>query len=216
MPIPVESDVYDDYDKMEEEVDLSNMENIDFSNLSSSHASNKMSAEQNETYTKQKIEQSVEEELKALEEEFYNESREARGEENTYYNQLESVEGTEKNQDKSTDNTDTEEEENNNTEEEKPAYTGQSFYEVYVENRKVIKEYVPLYLCEGSAVVWINITINQDGKIIEKTINTSKTGNVNQCFIDAALKGANKTQFNRDYNADTKQKGELKYTFVPQ
>ena len=215
MPNPIESDVYDDYKKMEEEVDLSDMENIDFSNLASSHASNQLAAEKNETYTKQRIEKSVEEELKALEESFYDESRTERDANKNYYDQQITEENPNQQETLNQNIIEKNIPETKNIE-EKPAFTGQSFYEVFMKDRKVVKEYVPLYLCEGSAIVWINITINQDGKIINKTINTSKTGQIDQCFIDAALKGANKTQFNRDYNANVKQEGLLKYTFVPQ
>ncbi|MDB9961087.1 energy transducer TonB [Oceanihabitans sp.] len=55
----------------------------------------------------------------------------------------------------------------------------------------------PIYLCETSGKIVINITVNASGKVISTNYNNASSSG-NQCLIEHALEYAKKARFNTD------------------
>lgn len=69
----------------------------------------------------------------------------------------------------------------------------------------------PVYLCEESGKIVINITVNASGEVIEAYVNNSSNSK-NACLIDSALQYANDARFSPDASK-TKQIGSITYYF---
>lgn len=105
---------------------------------------------------------------------------------------------------------DNEEESDSETE-----YTGPTNVTYFLENRFKIYLPIPVYTCKGGGLVVINIGVNQKGNVIHTSVsNDSDTDD--RCLIETALKYANRTRFNIDYNAESRQNGYIMYQFIPQ
>lgn len=77
-------------------------------------------------------------------------------------------------------------------------------------NRDKIKLPPPIYLCEVSGKIVVNITVNAGGQVNDTYINTSSSS-TNQCLIDTALEYAKNAVFS---SADRKsQIGSITYFF---
>lgn len=68
----------------------------------------------------------------------------------------------------------------------------------------------PVYLCEESGKIVVNIIVNALGDVIDTYINTSSTSD-NECLIDHALEYAKNARFNASSNP--KQIGSITYFF---
>lgn len=74
----------------------------------------------------------------------------------------------------------------------------------------------PGYTCkQGSGKVFIDIQVNNSGKITVATYNASKSSNASQCMIAKALEYAKKSTFIYSANQSLRQ-GYILYTFVSQ
>ncbi|MBA6151617.1 energy transducer TonB family protein [Gelidibacter maritimus] len=69
----------------------------------------------------------------------------------------------------------------------------------------------PIYLCEESGKIVINITVNNLGEVIDAYVNTSSTSK-NACLIESALQYANEARFSPDASK-SKQIGSITYHF---
>ncbi|MCL8008844.1 energy transducer TonB [Gelidibacter japonicus] len=69
----------------------------------------------------------------------------------------------------------------------------------------------PVYLCEESGKIVINITVNNLGEVIDAYVNTSSTSK-NACLIESALQYANEARFSPDAS-NPKQIGSITYHF---
>ena len=69
----------------------------------------------------------------------------------------------------------------------------------------------PVYLCEESGKIIINITVNASGEVIEAYLNNSSNSK-NACLIDSALQYANDARFSPDASKP-KQIGSITYYF---
>lgn len=69
----------------------------------------------------------------------------------------------------------------------------------------------PVYLCEESGKVIVNITVNASGEVIDAYINSSSTSK-NACLTESALQYANAARFSPDASK-TKQIGSITYYF---
>ncbi len=69
----------------------------------------------------------------------------------------------------------------------------------------------PVYLCESSGKIIINITVNQIGQVTEASVNGSSTSN-NQCLIDHALEYAKNARFSP--SSKTQQIGTIRFNFI--
>jgi hypothetical protein len=69
----------------------------------------------------------------------------------------------------------------------------------------------PIYLCESSGKIVINITVNALGKVIHTNYN-SASSSTNQCLIDHAVEYAKKARFNSD-SSKMSQIGTITFFF---
>jgi hypothetical protein len=105
--------------------------------------------------------------------------------------------------------------------EEKPAgskqiYKGPTNIYCDLEKRTAVYVPVPVYKCEGSGKVVVEITVNSEGSVIAST-TLKRESNVNdECLFNTAISYAAITRFNSDSQAPQKQKGSITYFFVPQ
>ena len=70
----------------------------------------------------------------------------------------------------------------------------------------------PIYLCETSGKIVINITVNASGKVIDSNYNNASSS-ANQCLIEHALEYAKKSRFNSD-SSKMSQIGTITFYFV--
>ena len=69
----------------------------------------------------------------------------------------------------------------------------------------------PIYLCEKSGKIIINITVNHLGKVTNTSVNGSSTS-TNECLIDHALEYAENARFSADASKKT-QIGTITFRF---
>lgn len=70
----------------------------------------------------------------------------------------------------------------------------------------------PVYLCEESGKIVINISVNSSGAVIDTSVNRSASTSTNECLIDSALEYARDARFSSDVSAN--QIGTITYSFV--
>ncbi len=78
-------------------------------------------------------------------------------------------------------------------------------------NRTKVKLPPPVYLCETTGKIVVNITVNENGQVTDTYINSSSSSK-NQCLIDNALDYAQNAIFSVD-NTKKKQIGSITYYF---
>jgi TonB family protein len=74
---------------------------------------------------------------------------------------------------------------------------------------------VPVYMCQGSGQVFLNIDVDQNGEVVSVTIDKAKS-DADECLHQSAMDAARRSRFNPKYDAPAKQKGTLTYLFVAQ
>lgn len=75
---------------------------------------------------------------------------------------------------------------------------------------------IPIYKCENSGVVVINIMVDQKGRITNYSIDEQSSSTSDECLIDAAVSSVKRTRFNPDNNSPVKQAGFISFEFVAQ
>ncbi|MDD7884579.1 energy transducer TonB [Flavivirga sp. 57AJ16] len=71
---------------------------------------------------------------------------------------------------------------------------------------------IPVYLCEVDGKIVVNVTVNENGNVIDAYINTSSTSN-NECLIEHALEYAKDSQFSKS-PTKKKQLGTITFHFI--
>lgn len=75
---------------------------------------------------------------------------------------------------------------------------------------------IPVYRCEGSALVIVELVVRRDGSVENVRVESAETANDPNCFTDAAREAALSSRFNSNYNGPDKQKARITYQFVAQ
>lgn len=75
---------------------------------------------------------------------------------------------------------------------------------------------IPVYRCEGAALVTVDIEVEQNGTVSSARVVRVESSRDSQCFTDAAEAAALNSMFRSDYTAPVKQKGQITYQFVAQ
>ncbi|MFB9051713.1 energy transducer TonB [Formosa undariae] len=78
-------------------------------------------------------------------------------------------------------------------------------------NRTHVYLPTPIYLCEASGKIVINITVNPAGKVVDTYVNTASNSK-NECLIDSALEYAKKARFSSDASKPS-QIGSITFYF---
>ncbi len=69
---------------------------------------------------------------------------------------------------------------------------------------------IPIYLCEANGKIIVNITVNNNGKVIDAYVNNASSS-TNACLRDSAIEYAKKARF--DASSNTSQIGSITYNF---
>ena len=75
---------------------------------------------------------------------------------------------------------------------------------------------IPIYKCEGSGVVTLNIEVTATGTVIKAVVISSDSTTSDECLLEAAVTAALSSRFNPDASAEKVQTGTLTYNFVAQ
>ncbi len=102
----------------------------------------------------------------------------------------------------------------NNSEElntRKKIYTGKST--IYFSLKGRYQKYIPnpIYICPKGGIVVVNITVNQNGKVIDCQIDQNKTKVKDECLYQTALNYSKRTIFSISNRKS--QKGYISYQF---
>jgi len=76
--------------------------------------------------------------------------------------------------------------------------------------------FIPVYRCEGSALIVVDLIVHQDGTVSDVSIVSAETLYESDCFIQAAQNAAKKSYFKSDFTAPEKQRARITYQFVAQ
>lgn len=93
------------------------------------------------------------------------------------------------------------------------AFTGRSTINYYLKGRYNDKLPNPIYTCITGGLVYVNIKVNQQGKVVSASYNSSKSTTKNECLKETAIKYALRSKFNSDFKAKEIQKGYITYDF---
>ena len=91
---------------------------------------------------------------------------------------------------------------------------GNVVVEYDLKNRTAVSLTVAAYQCEEEGRVVVNITVTQNGEVIEASI--ARTSSNSTCLTDMALAAARIARFNISAEAPLRQKGTITYLFLPQ
>lgn len=72
----------------------------------------------------------------------------------------------------------------------------------------------PIYTCDRSGKVVINITVNENGRVISTSVNKSSSSTSNECLTEQAEEYANQAYFS-SMPGRTSQPGTITYNFKP-
>jgi len=106
------------------------------------------------------------------------------------------------------------------TEEESAVYAGPTtitfeFLEAPLKRGKV-ELTVPVYRCQGSGVVKVEVIVAPDGSVREASVLQPILGSDRVCFADAALAAALTSTFRIELSAPAKHRAVISYSFVAQ
>lgn len=83
-------------------------------------------------------------------------------------------------------------------------------------NRGKVKLTVPVYRCEGSGVVRVEVIVAPDGTVREAKLRPPIEGNDRECFAEASLTAARSSRFRIEINGPQKHRALITYTFIAQ
>jgi hypothetical protein len=75
---------------------------------------------------------------------------------------------------------------------------------------------VPVYRCQGSGLVRVEVTVARDGYVTDAKVSGPIEGNDQVCFSEAALEAARTSRFRIELNAPEKHRAVITYTFIAQ
>lgn len=74
---------------------------------------------------------------------------------------------------------------------------------------------IPVYKCEGSAQVIVDIEVTKDGFVSDASVSRSTAAD-SPCFSEAAIEAALTSRFRSDQSAPDKHKARITYQFIAQ
>ena len=75
---------------------------------------------------------------------------------------------------------------------------------------------VPVYRCQGSGFVRVEIVVAQDGSVLDAKVKGAIEGADRICFSNAALAAARSSKFRIEINGPEKHRAHITYTFIAQ
>jgi len=83
-------------------------------------------------------------------------------------------------------------------------------------NRGKVKLTIPVYRCQGSGLVRVQVLVSPDGSVREAEVLEPIEGSDRICFADAALAAALSSQFRIELSGPAKHRAVITYSFVAQ
>ncbi len=74
----------------------------------------------------------------------------------------------------------------------------------------------PVYQCQGSGKVVLEILVNRNGYVVSAQINKAESQIAEECLMDVATRTALTSRFNEKADAPEKQSGRITYIFIAQ
>ena len=99
---------------------------------------------------------------------------------------------------------------------ERTFYKGATTTTYFLKDRMHVHIPLPVYQCEGSGKVVMEIVVNREGYVMDATINKQQSQITADCFSEAATRCALSTRFNASKTAPEKQQGKITYIFIAQ
>ena len=95
-------------------------------------------------------------------------------------------------------------------------YSGPSSVFYSLKGRHKLKLPIPVYKCEESGRVRVEITVNREGKVIKAKVLEKESDTRDENLYEAALNAAYRSRFNLDNSSPVRQVGSITFNFVRQ
>ena len=86
----------------------------------------------------------------------------------------------------------------------------------FCENRNMILQKIPSYLCNQTGKVRLNIKVNPKGEVTDCRVDNSETNTSNNCLIENAINYAKNWKFNQDFSSTQRQEGWIEFIYLSQ
>ena len=86
----------------------------------------------------------------------------------------------------------------------------------FCDNRNMILQKIPSYLCNQTGTVRVTIKVNPKGEVTDCKVDYSETNTSNQCLIENALSYAKNWKFNQDFSSTQRQEGWIEFIYLSQ
>ena len=86
----------------------------------------------------------------------------------------------------------------------------------FCENRNMILQKIPSYLCNQTGTVRLTIKVNPKGEVTDCKVDNSETSTSNQCLIENAINYAKNWKFNQDFSSTQRQGGWIEFIYLSQ
>lgn len=95
-------------------------------------------------------------------------------------------------------------------------YSGLSsvFYSLKGRHKLILP--IPVFKCEESGRVRVEITVNRKGKVVKAKVIEKESDSYDDCLFEAALNAAYRSRFNADNSSLQKQVGSITFNFIRQ
>lgn len=95
-------------------------------------------------------------------------------------------------------------------------YSGPSSVFYSLKGRRKLILPIPVFKCEESGRVRVEITVNRQGKVIKARVVENESDTKDDCLFEATLNAAYRSRFNSDNKSPIKQVGSITFNFVKQ
>ncbi len=99
---------------------------------------------------------------------------------------------------------------------ERTFFKGATTVSYFLEGRMHTYFPVPVYQCQGSGKVYMNIQVDKRGYVNIATIDKTKSQITDDCLVEAAKRAALTARFNEKAGASDNQNGYIIYIFIAQ
>ena len=86
----------------------------------------------------------------------------------------------------------------------------------FCDNRNMILQKIPSYLCNQTGTVRLTIKVNPRGEVTDCKVDNSETNTSNQCLIENAINYAKNWKFNQDFSSTQRQAGWIEFIYLSQ
>lgn len=86
----------------------------------------------------------------------------------------------------------------------------------FCENRNMILQKIPSYLCNQTGKVRLKIKVNPKGEVTDCKVDNSETNTSNNCLIENAINYAKNWKFNQDFSSIQRQEGWIEFIYLSQ